>query len=240
MAKPAPYSFRSAIAGVVVLAAVLSLGEACSRDPSGSAAPGASASAPATSASAPRAGGSGRAPDEEVKPVYPITADPPDPLAQRVCDALHALPAQRKAACRGGAPGFHAGSECARTLSFALRSGAVKVAGEDAERCAQAMERSLEGCGWAGGLTPAPAGECEGIVRGTLGEGAVCRSSLECGEGLHCAGAGPTDLGKCARPRSGGGCGRGVDALAVLARQTGYEREHPECAGRCVGRVCRE
>jgi hypothetical protein len=123
-------------------------------------------------------------------------------------------------------------------LSFALRSGAVKVSAEDADRCAQAMARSLEGCGWASGLLPPPAEACEGIVRGTLAEGAACRSSLECVAGLSCAGVGPTDAGRCAKPRAQGVCGAGVDALAVHARQTRLEAEHPECAGSCVRGRC--
>lgn len=224
-----------------LLAAALAAG--CSRDPAGGAAPASSASASA-SASAPvaassaDAGGGRRGGDDEVKPVYPVTRDAPDPLAQRLCEALHALPARRKAECGGGAVGFHAGGECARMLSFALRSGAVKVAGEDVDRCAEAMGRSLEGCGWASGVLPPPAEACEGIVRGTLAEGAACRSSLECVAGLSCAGVGPTDAGKCAKPRAQGVCGAVVDALAVAVRQTRFEREHPECAGSCVKGRC--
>jgi hypothetical protein len=170
--------------------------------------------------------------------VYPVTKDPPDPLAARLCDALHALPARRKAACGGGPPGFHPASECARTLSFALRAGAVTLAGADVDRCAAAMEAALQGCDWVKPLSPPPPPACEGIVKGTRPESAACRSSLECVEGLRCAGAGPTDMGRCAPPRRRGACGMAVDTLATHTRQHRIELAHPECEGHCARRAC--
>jgi hypothetical protein len=176
--------------------------------------------------------------DDEVRPVYPVTADPPDPLATRLCEALHALPAKRKAACCGGAPGFHLAGECARTLSFALRSKAVTLGPEDVDRCVDAIERSLQGCDWVTPLSAPPPAACEGIVRGELAAGARCRSSLECRDGLRCMGAGPTDAGRCVPPPARGACGASVDALAASTRQTRSELAHPECAGHCEQRMC--
>ncbi|AKT43424.1 hypothetical protein [Chondromyces crocatus] len=184
------------------------------------------------------AGAEAGAGSDEVRPVYPVTGEAPEAVAVRLCEALHALPSARKAACRGGTEGFHAGAECARTLSEALRAGAVVVEEEAVARCRTAMESALSGCAWAGGLTPRAPVSCEGIVRGTLREGARCRSALECVSGLSCAGLGPTKSGLCVPPRVAGPCGRAVDTLAVLARQSQAEVEHPECAGHCAQLQC--
>jgi hypothetical protein len=170
--------------------------------------------------------------------VYPVTRDPPHPLAARLCDVLHALPAKRRAACCGGPAGFHPASECARTLSFALRSGAVTLASADVDSCVEAAERSLQGCDWVTSLSPPPPAACEGILKGTLPEGAACRSSLECSEGLRCVGVGPTDMGRCAPPRHRGACGLSVDTLAAHTRQTRFDLAHPECVGHCATRAC--
>lgn len=189
---------------------------------------------PAREAAAPA---SGLAADE-IAPVYPKLEGAPEPLVARLCEALHALPARRKAACRGDSAGFHATAECTRALGFAVRAGAVTLSPDDVGRCVAAMERSLEGCGWVSPLSALVPPACEGIVRGTLGVGARCRSSLECVDGLHCDGAGPTDAGTCRAPRAAGPCGLSVDALAAVTRQTRSAEAHPECRGRCAGRVC--
>ncbi|WCQ95859.1 hypothetical protein [Sorangium sp. Soce836] len=175
---------------------------------------------------------------DEIAPVYPKAEGAPDPLAARLCEALHALPARRKAACCGGGPGFHAGAECARALSFALRAKAVTLSTDAVGRCVEAMARSLEGCDWVAPVAAPVPSACEGIVRGALGEGARCRSSLECADGLRCDGVGPTDAGICRAPRAAGPCGLSVDALAAVTRQTRYAEAHPECRGRCAGRAC--
>ncbi|WP_437588087.1 hypothetical protein [Sorangium sp. So ce1000] len=173
-----------------------------------------------------------------IAPVYGKADGPPDPLAARLCEALHALPARRKAACCGGAAGFHAAADCARALSLAVRTRAVTLSTEDVGRCVEAMERSLDGCDWVSPLAAPVPPACEGIVRGALDEGARCRSSLECAEGLRCDGAGPTDAGTCRAPRLAGPCGLSVDALVALTRQTRYAEAHPECRGHCAGRAC--
>ncbi|MGK4001952.1 hypothetical protein WMF31_04970 [Sorangium sp. So ce1036] len=207
-------------------------------------APDAGASAaPRTSSSAGLPAADGTAPAglpaaDEITPVYPALEGAPEPHAARLCEALHALPARRKAACRGVAAGFHATAACTRALSFAVRAGAVTLSPDDVSRCVAAMARSLEGCGWVSPLAAAVPPACEGIVRGTLGVGARCRSSLECVDGLRCDGAGPTDAGACRAPRAVGPCGRSVDALAAVTRQTRFAEAHPECRGHCAGRAC--
>ncbi|WP_437830130.1 hypothetical protein [Sorangium sp. So ce1153] len=228
-------------------ALVMQLGAACSRaqrsapDAGAAATSGANAlstgDAGASAASSPASPADGAAGDE-VAPVYPRAHGAPEPLAARLCEALHALPARRKAACCGGGAGFHAAAECARSLSFALRAGAVTLSSDEVSRCVEAMDRSLEGCDWVSPLAAPVPPACEGIVRGALGEGARCRSSLECVDGLRCEGAGPTDAGSCRPPRAAGPCGLSVDALAAVTRQSRYADAHPECGGHCAGRAC--
>ncbi len=228
-------------------ALLLQLVAACARaqrsSPDAGATAASSPDAGATAASSSDAGSSTTAPadtlaGDEIAPVYPKAEGEPDPLAARLCEALHALPARRKAACCGGGAGFHAGAECARALSFAARAKAVTLSADEVSRCVEAMGRSLEGCDWVSPLAAPVPPACEGIVRGALGEGARCRSSLECADGLRCDGAGPTDAGICRAPRAAGPCGLSVDALAAVTRQTRYAESHPECRGHCAGRAC--
>jgi hypothetical protein len=196
-------------------------------------------------ASASAAGGASSEPgSDELKPVYPVDAGPPDPLAARLCDALHAVPAKRLAACTskpaGPAPAIVQG-QCVRTLTAALAAHAVKVDPGDVDRCNDAMTRATSGCDWAAGagLSPLPA-ECDGVVHGALAAGASCRSSLECPDGSRCQGLSTIDTGTCAAPKAAGlPCNLADDMLATFARQDHYDRAHPECAGTCVGRMCR-
>ncbi|XXY53826.1 hypothetical protein WME91_22075 [Sorangium sp. So ce269] len=228
-------------------ALIMQLGAACARaqrtapDAGAGAASGAGAlsteDAGASAASSPAPPVDGAAGDE-VAPVYPRADGAPEPLAARLCEALHALPARRKAACCGGGVGFHAAAECARALSFAVRARAVTLSSDEVTRCVEAMDRSLEGCDWVSPLAAPVPPACEGIVRGALGEGARCRSSLECVDGLRCEGAGPTHAGSCRPPRAAGPCGLSVDVLAVVTRQPRYVDAHPECRGHCAGRAC--
>ena len=41
-----------------------------------------------------------------------------------------------------------------------------------------------------------------GVFSGRLDQGATCRSSLECREGLHCVGVSPLDPGTCQPPQA--------------------------------------
>ncbi|MDI3286577.1 hypothetical protein [Polyangium sp. 15x6] len=212
----------------------------CGKDAGREAAPSASASASAApSASAPTANKSSG--DDEVRPVYPKTNDPPDPLAEKLCEALHGVPTKRKATCCGHAPGFSLAAECTRTLSYALREKAVSVDAAAADACIAAMEKAHDGCDWVGPTgAPLPAA-CDGLVRGTVAADKPCRSSLECSDGLRCLGVGPTDMGTCRKPLpTGYPCGVSVDTLAALTRQDTFEARHPECSGYCGQRRCRD
>jgi hypothetical protein len=179
--------------------------------------------------------------EDEVRPVYPVQAGAPAPLAQRLCEALQEIPARRRASCCEGSPGSLLAGECVRMLTAALASGAVKLEAPAVEACAQAMQRTYEGCEWVGPQAPPVPAECLGLMQGTLVAGARCRSSLECAAGLNCHGVGPTDPGVCGPPGGAGQlCSLSVDALATYARQETLDEAHPECQGHCARRLCAE
>jgi hypothetical protein len=178
----------------------------------------------------------GRVPTtDEVKPVYPLDAGPPDPLTHKLCSALHDLSEERRASCCTERPGMVVTSECERMLTSAVASKAVALEATEVDRCATAMEKAHEGCDWIGPFPPETPSECEGLVHGSLPVGARCRSSLECVPGVRCHGVGPTTLGVCgAKHADGQTCGAAVDSLAVFAKQQAYlERAHSECSGYC-------
>lgn len=200
--------------------------------------PSASASASASAvAPAPQASDNEREASSP-EPVYPRTNDPPDPLAERFCDAIHSLPAKRKAECCKSELGFTIAGECVRTLSYALRSGAISLGAAEVDKCAEAVAKAYEGCDWVTPLAAPLPPACVGVLKGTVKEGAKCRSSMECEDGLTCHGVAASDTGRCGKPRVAGACGRGIDTLASHTRQTDSERRHPECAGHCNGRRC--
>ncbi len=190
---------------------------------------------------------------DEIHPVYPVDAGPPDPLAQRFCDAVYAPPARRGAECCSAAPGNDGGAapptpsvavtfagECARVLTYAMGTHAVRLASADVDACAEAITKATVGCDWVT-LTlsvPIPPA-CEGILAGQLHEKAACRSSLECAAGLRCQGLSAIDLGVCGAPKPPGQeCNLAIDTLASLTRQDHYARAHPECTGYCTGQRC--
>jgi hypothetical protein len=177
---------------------------------------------------------------DDVRPVYPLDeGGAPDPLAVRLCSALHDIPEQRRASCCAERPGVVVTGECQRVLSAALRTHAAVLYATEVDRCVQAIDRRYEGCEWVGPFAPALPEECQGIVRGRREARTSCRSSLECGSGLHCEGSGPTRPGVCRPPgRSGDACGDGADVLAAYTRQTSAESEHPECEGYCDSHRC--
>lgn len=224
---------------LTALALAVSIG-ACSRS---SDAPGAAASASAPApASAPSDGLSQRPnPDDEDKPIYPREAGAADPLAQRLCDAIHEVPAARRAACCASTPGFRATAECVRVLSFALRANAVALEASSVDACAAAVAKAYDGCDWVGPSAPATPAECQGIVKGKLPKGDRCRSSLDCQDGLRCLGVAATRLGKCGPPQPARGlCGVSTDALAGYLFDGTVDAKHPECASFCEGRICRD
>jgi hypothetical protein len=225
---------KSALAGILLVLA----GAACGEGKKPEAVIGTtSRAAPATSSGPAEA----RA-DDDLRPVYPLDAGLPDPLAQRYCDAVYDQPVRRMSECCGPVHGAAAemSGQCVRVLTAALASRAVSVDGAAVDRCVEAMQQATAGCDW---VTPSasvavpPA--CDGAIHGALGEKARCRSSLECAPGLRCQGLSTIDMGTCGAPKAAGhACNLAVDTLAAMARQDRYDRAHPECAGYCAGRRC--
>jgi hypothetical protein len=171
------------------------------------------------------------------RPASPQGVATSDPLARRLCDTLHAVPASRKAQCCGGTPSNLA-DVCAREMSDSVRRGAIGLDAARVDRCAAETSRLLEGCDWVTPLAPPLPDACRGLVQGHLEAGARCRSSLECRDGLHCKDVSPIHEGVCAaaapaRTR----CEAPADNLASYARATDDPR-HAACDGFCVKGVC--
>lgn len=176
-----------------------------------------------------------------IEPVYPKIAGPPEPLAEKLCAALHDVPAKRRADCCSTTPGFSSANECVRTLSHALRDKSVSLDAAAVDACVAAMNAAHEGCEWVGPTNVSLPSACEGIIRGNIEEKKSCRSSLECAGDLRCLGVGPTDTGVCRKaPPAGYPCALAVDTLAALTRQDALDLQHPECDGYCTQRRCRD
>jgi hypothetical protein len=234
-----PRTILLAAGGVLAAAALVLVGRYTASPPAPAPAPSASAS-PALSASAPPEPAELPGSDD-LRPVYPVDAGPPDPAAQRFCDAVYALPGRRRAECCGGKPGLEEGlaGQCVRVLTYAIGSRALTVAAADIDRCVEAMTQATSGCDWVKpyGLPPVPPA-CLGLLHGALGPKAQCRSSLECADGMRCRGLSTIDLGRCGPPAAQGACAVANDMLATFTRQDDLERAHPECEGACVGHRC--
>ena len=181
-----------------------------------------------------------------IHPPYPERDGPDDPLALRVCAALHGLPAARRRACcpaTATAPAdADRSAECAHRLSAAVRRGALRIEGPLVDGCTAAMQALHEGCGWVG-LEPllAPAA-CRRLVLGLTPARTGCRSSLECQGDLHCEGlAGPPAPapGVCRPARHhGAACAPAADPLADLLLADQVEADHPGCTGHCERGRC--
>lgn len=199
--------------------------------------PGAtSASVSASAAAAPSASG---APEDEVKPTYPALKGPPDPVAVRVCAAIHTRVFQRADACCSRAP-RKAGleGECEKIVTGALANGAVRTTPEKIAACEQAIDADFEGCDWVKPFVVVELPRaCTSLLEGTLAARAVCRSHVECATGLFCEGVSPTQTGRCTAPKTEGACFNSTDALTSFARQRLVE-DHKSCAGACVERRC--
>jgi hypothetical protein len=177
--------------------------------------------------------------EDEVRPVYPVDGVTPDPLAARLCTALHELPEKRRSACCGQSAGLVPTSECVRMLSAALHGKAVELGAGDVDACALAIDRAYAGCDWVGPFPPEVPAACLGIVHGKLARNDRCRSSLECAGDLRCHGVGPTTVGRCGPARDdGGACAGSSDALASFVRQNDVDARHPECKGYCSRFKC--
>jgi hypothetical protein len=172
-----------------------------------------------------------------VRPVYETTG-PVNARAARLCQALYALPEERRAACCASQPGVVLAEACTGILSAALHSQALVLEAMRLEACTAALASAYRGCDWVGPFGPTFPKDCQGLFTGQRRAGEGCRSSLECAGTLLCAGAGPTDVGRCSPPgEKGTSCSTAVDALATYTRQDA-ERLHPPCRGLCQRHIC--
>lgn len=187
------------------------------------------------------------APRPETAPEPAMTATPEsepepaafvaEPLAERYCAAVHALPAARRKACCHAAAASLA-DVCVRHLSEALRRGTVTLDAAAIDRCAADTERELAGCGWVTPLAPKPAPSCAGLLRGTLAQGGACDSSLECADGLYCRGLALDSPGQCSAPAAARApCETPADNLAAFTA-AGDDPRHRACDGRCAMGLC--
>jgi hypothetical protein len=229
--------FAWAAAGTALVAASCK-GRSSGAAPDPSAGEGASAASTAPASSAKPLPTDDES-DDEVQAVYPVDKQPPDPFAERYCDAVQEGPRKRREACCPDIGAFAPTAECVRTLSAALRAGAVSIDPAGLDACRTAVEVATSGCDWVrpvGGAPAVPA--CLGIIRGNVKEGARCRSSLECEGELRCRGLGATHAGKCARADDAHYCNVSADSLAAWTEQKDIDRRHPDCAGYCVSGRC--
>jgi hypothetical protein len=166
----------------------------------------------------------------------------PDPRATALCEVLHQVPAERKAACLGAkGTGITLTSMCVQTLTAALQGGKITIDDGAVARCGEAMKAATTDCAFAKQLTPPIPSPCDAIIGGTLPRGASCRSSLECEAGLQCFGVGPSDLGRCTPPAPVGAlCGSGVDSLVSYTRQYSTDKTRPACDGYCRLNRCQQ
>jgi len=161
-----------------------------------------------------------------------------DPRVQQLCAVFHELPRSRRAACSGRASAVTLHSECTRTLNGAVQSGAVALDAQAVQQCLAETHARYADCSFSAerALPAVPA--CAQIWRGARAQGERCRSSLECGRGQHCRGAGPLDTGVCEAAKAAGAtCGTAVDPLAAYVPDA--EGDHAECTGQCVNGRCR-
>ncbi len=186
-------------------------------------------------------GGGGDAASADVDTYRLDGNEPAMPLAEKLCEALTALPEKKRAACCNAAPGVSTVAGCTLHLSAALRHHAVALDEKDVDACVAAFDKTLEGCDWVGPFVPGPPPACQGLFRGLRAAGQTCRSSLECTGDLRCRDHGPNAVGTCGAPgvSDEASCGGSVDALATYTRQTDLDQRHPECKERCIRRKCR-
>jgi hydrogenase/urease accessory protein HupE len=170
---------------------------------------------------------------------YPLTdRGAIDPRVEQLCAAFHELPRARRAACGGRASAVMLDAECKRILNGAVQSGGLVLDAQVAQQCLAETRARYADCSFTAqrALPAVPA--CTQIWRGARAQGERCRSSLECGHGQHCRGAGPLDTGVCeAAKAEGATCGTAVDPLAAYVPDA--ERDHAECTGQCVNGRCR-
>lgn len=161
------------------------------------------------------------------------------PWLSSVCDALQALPRQRRAECAGVKPGVTLTTACESTLAASVARDALHVDLARAEQCVAEMHARYQGCGWTDARVLPPVAACRSFIRGLQKQGETCASALECESGMYCHGAGPFDRGVCGLPRRDGArCELAADPLASYVPVA--PEAHPECEGQCFRGRCAE
>src|SRR5262249_17931085 len=117
--------------------------------------------------------------------VYPAAGAAIAPAVERVCNALSALPRERRAACTGHKPGTALTSECERMLNAAVADGSIALPTAAAERCVADQQARYGSCDFTAATALPPLESCSSMALGQRAPGERCRSSLECGSGLH-------------------------------------------------------
>ena len=234
----------------LALAGLSLLSLACQRGPS--APPRAAGSTGTSRQGCPRGRGPAMPPGapppvEETRPVYPSQLDGAEsPQAQTLCRALHELPAARRKACCQSTTGLMLNSDCVRVLTFAQRSGAVRIDEPALASCVAGLGQLYSGCDWIGPGRPSSLPSVAACCTEPWRLGRAVDQAWSVREGLFCHGAGPTASGVCGVPRvDGERCGLAVDALAAYLRMSMLTEPHPqfaahrECAGVCnLRHVC--
>ncbi len=173
-----------------------------------------------------------------IKSIYPDNVAP-NPLAVTLCNALHALPARRKAECCETKAGLNLTDQCVKMLSAGVADGALTLDKPGVATCIAEAAKRHEGCEWVGLTLPAPPASCRTVFVGKRTAGQSCRSTLECADNQFCRGVGPTQLGACGPQKAEGAiCGAGVDPLASFTRIRD-DQLPTECDGFCDKNRCR-
>ncbi len=161
----------------------------------------------------------------------------PSPGIEPLCTVLQALPRERRAACSGTKPGVTLTTVCERSLDRSVRAGALKLDLDHVQACVAAQEARYAGCEWTEQRVLSSVPACRDLAQGMRAAGESCGSSLECGAGLHCHGAGPLDTGVCGQPlATGARCELAIDPLVAYLPQD--LTSHRECEGACIRGRC--
>ncbi len=189
---------------------------------------------PSREVAAPAAAVDATAPPARVG-LWPDGKAKADPLAVRLCKAVHEVPNAARAACCKGSPPVSFVDECVRLTSFALADKTIAIDAAALEACEKDSAAAFAGCDWVAPQRTRPVPSCMNLISGHVALGASCRSSLECTPGLHCAGLSPNAPGGCRAPSAvGQACTAPPDVFASVSRQA----EPAICNGFCTKRVC--
>jgi hypothetical protein len=179
-------------------------------------------------------------------PGTPASGDGGGSPARDFCfDAFGADNERLKGVCSAEDLSFNQGMErgaakaCASDFASALARGRATFDADAARSCVE-MLRSKAMVPSSEGDTLFAHAPCDRVLLGTQTEGAVCRFSVECKEGLACVGYRAGADGTCKKPpRAGEACSG--QAYATILNALAAAPHHPPCArgAWCDGTTCR-